>query len=106
MKIKLFIIIAIPLLLMAKGVFAEEIAQGIDIAPAMQADMLNNYDMMNFNLNDPYWTNRQQKRYQKNKRYYKQDNRDYQKYYDNRNNNSRLRHQQDYNNYNYGYWLE
>ena len=51
MKIRLFIILAIPLLMVSKGVFAEEIAQGIDIAPAMQADMLNNYDMMNYNLN-------------------------------------------------------
>lgn len=106
MKIRLFIILAIPLLMLSKGVFAEEIAQGIDIAPAMQADMLNNYDMMNFNLNDGYSNRQSQKKYNKNKRYHKQNNRNYQKYYDNRNNNSRLRHQQDYNNYNYGYWLE
>ena len=68
MKIRLFIIFAIPLLVLSKGVFAEEIAQGVDIAPSIQADMLNNYDMMNYNLNDPYWTNRSQKRYQKDKR--------------------------------------
>ena len=106
MKIRLFIILAIPLLMLSKGVFAEEIAQGIDIAPAMQADMLNNYDMMNYNLNDGYSNRQSQKKYNKNKRYHKQNNRNYQKYYDNRNNHSRLRHQQDYNNYNYGYWLE
>ena len=72
MKIRLFIILAIPLLMVSKGVFAEEIAQGIDIAPAMQADMLNNYDMMNYNLNDGYSNRQSQKKYNKNKRYNKQ----------------------------------